>query len=188
MTDVGLGRRIWITGPPGAGKTTLSHQLRDRLSLPLHELDHLFWQEGWRKTDKREFLAAVSHIAATDRWIVDGQYGSASPLLAEAADTLIWLDIPFPVSFQRVLRRTVHRLVHRETLWNGNRERLPKAVGFLVWAARTHGQSRRRNRELLQRLAQRGVRCRRIRTAADLDTLLEAQGGPTIAPHDAKQE
>ncbi|NII40451.1 adenylate kinase family enzyme [Curtobacterium flaccumfaciens] len=43
-------------------------------------------------------------------------------LLAERADTLVWLDLPKPVAFVRLLRRTVRRRLQRTALWNGDVE------------------------------------------------------------------
>ena len=42
--------------------------------------------------------------------------------LAERADLLVWLDLPYPLVLGRVVRRTLRRRLRREELWNGNRE------------------------------------------------------------------
>ena len=44
-------------------------------------------------------------------------------MLAERADLLVWLDLPFlTVVLPRVIRRTIRRRLRREKLWNGNVE------------------------------------------------------------------
>jgi hypothetical protein len=49
-----------------------------------------------------------------------------------------------------VTRRTVHRLVRREELWNGNRERLRNVLtprreqSILLWAWTSHASNRER--------------------------------------------
>ncbi len=35
---------------------------------------------------------------------------------------VIWLNRPLPVTLYRLLKRTLHRTITREELWNGNRE------------------------------------------------------------------
>jgi adenylate kinase family enzyme len=169
-----LGQRIWILGPPGAGKTTLARQLCNRLALPHYELDELFWRENWRQSDPEEFQARVAHITHCEQWIVDGQYDMVHPTLAESAETVIWLDPSPLVVLVRVVRRSLRRFVWREPLCNGNRETVRSALDLFVWAARTYIPVRRRNRSLLAWLGTRGISCARLRTAADRDRLMRA--------------
>ncbi len=59
----------------------------------------------------------------------------------------------FRVVLPRVLRRSVHRIVHRSELWHGNRETLTTLLGrdtLVRWAIVSH---RRHSRELPVRLA-----------------------------------
>ncbi|WP_155762189.1 AAA family ATPase [Bacillus safensis] len=53
LNNKGASQRIWIVGPPGSGKTTLAHQLKQELALPHYELDALFWQANWKKQISR---------------------------------------------------------------------------------------------------------------------------------------
>src|SRR4051795_3266583 len=50
-------------------------------------------------------------------------------LVLDAADTIVWLDLPLRVWVPRLLRRTARRLTGRERLWNDNRESLRSAFG-----------------------------------------------------------
>lgn len=40
-------KKIWIIGPPGVGKTTLSVKINDALGTPMYELDSIYWLENW---------------------------------------------------------------------------------------------------------------------------------------------
>jgi hypothetical protein len=55
--------------------------------------------------------------------------GHASPFAfahaGAAADTVVYLDLPVRVCLPRLVRRTVHQIVRREELLNGN----PKTLG-----------------------------------------------------------
>ncbi|WP_112235631.1 AAA family ATPase [Kocuria sp. BT304] len=114
-------RRILVAGVSGAGKTTLCREVARRSGIPHTEVDALFHGPGW--TPRPEFAAEVKCLAAQEAWVTEWQYDAARPLLAEHADTLLWLDFPFwAVTFPRVVRRTVRRSLCREVLWNGNRE------------------------------------------------------------------
>ncbi|MET9498300.1 adenylate kinase [Streptomyces sp. NPDC006552] len=169
-------RRIWLLGPPGAGKTTLGRRLADRLGHPHHELDAHFWHQGWTRVDSDAFHAVVSGLAAGERWIIDGQYQDTHPLLAARADTVIWLDVPLGVALWRVTRRTLRRLLTRTALWNDNRETLGSALGLLAWTVRSHRAVAAVNRPLLTRLAARDVRT--LRAASVNAALTELLGAP----------
>ena len=41
-----------------------------------------------------------------------------------ALDTVVWLDLPRRTVMRQVTLRTLRRIVHRDELWNGNRERI----------------------------------------------------------------
>ena len=57
--------------------------------------------------------------------MIDGAYRSKlGHLTIDAADTVVWLDLPRRIWLPRLLWRTLGRVVLREELWNGNRESL----------------------------------------------------------------
>jgi hypothetical protein len=68
--------------------------------------------------------------------------------VVDAADTVIWLDLPMRVWLPRLLRRTIARAVRREELWNGNRESLRMAFlsreSVVYYALRNHRDRRDR--------------------------------------------
>jgi hypothetical protein len=66
-----------------------------------------------------------------------------------AADTLVWLDLPFPLVIWRLFWRTLRRSVSQENLWgSGNTESLVRSFftrqSILLYAMKTHGRNRRR--------------------------------------------
>lgn len=113
-------QRILVTGASGAGKTTLRQTISDVLDLPTVELDSLHHGPGW--TRRPSFLADVEQLSAAPEWVTEWQYGQARPVLLQRADTLVWLDHSRFTVTHRVIRRTLHRRIHRTELWNGNRE------------------------------------------------------------------
>jgi adenylate kinase family enzyme len=114
-------RRVLIAGVSGTGKTTLAARVADVLEAPHTEIDALYHGPDW--TPREEFLRDVDALVHTDRWTTEWQYSSARATLAENADLLVWLDLPFfTVTLPRVVRRTVRRRLRGEVLWNGNVE------------------------------------------------------------------
>lgn len=114
-------RRVLVAGVSGTGKTTLAARIAI-LTGGLHtEIDSLFHGPNW--VPRPEFLDGIRAFIAADSWTTEWQYSSARQVLAERADLLVWLDLPFMrVTLPRVIRRTIRRRVHREKLWNGNVE------------------------------------------------------------------
>jgi adenylate kinase family enzyme len=113
-------RRIAVAGVSGSGKSTLASRVGSLLDLPHHEMDALHHGPGW--TTRPEFEPDVDAVVASETWVCEWQYDYARPRLAERADLLVWVDLPFPLTLTRVVRRTVRRRVRRERLWNGNVE------------------------------------------------------------------
>lgn len=100
-------RRVAILGCSGSGKSTLARRLSARTGLPAIHLDQHYWQPGWVQPAAADWQARAADLAAGERWIIDGQYGSTLPGRLARADTVIYLDLPMPLCLARVLRRTI---------------------------------------------------------------------------------
>ena len=110
-----------IASASGCGKTTVGRTLAVRLGVPFVELDSLNHGPGWTEATAAELRARVEPIVATEEWVVDGGYrGKLGDLVLEAADTVVWLDLPRRQWLPRLVRRTIARIVRREELWGGN--------------------------------------------------------------------
>ena len=48
-------KRVIVIGCGGAGKSTFSRNLSDKLDIPVYHLDKLFWNRGWISTPQDEF-------------------------------------------------------------------------------------------------------------------------------------
>lgn len=124
-----MSRIVIIASASGSGKTTLGRALARRLGVPFHELDALNHGPGWTEATAEELRGRVEPLLAADDWVVDGAYrGKLDNLVFEAAETVVWLDLPRRVWLPRLVRRTVRRIVRSEELWSGNRETLRNAL------------------------------------------------------------
>lgn len=168
-------RRVAVVGTTGSGKTTFATRLATTLAARHVELDALYHGPNWTPAEPDVFRTRVADAIACERWVADGNYNDASPLIWAAADTVVWLDYAFPRVFWQLARRTVGRSVRREELWNGNRESLwwhflPNDRSLFYWAAKTHWKRRRTFPEQLAKFPH--LRVERLRSPRDAEHYL----------------
>jgi len=143
-------RRVNVKGTSGSGKSTFAEELGRRLEVPYVELDALHHGPNWSEPSAEEFQARVRAAmeAAPEGWVIDGNYESKlGDTVLGAADTIVWLDLPFRLKARRLLRRTRHRIRGRVELWSGNRETWRNVLfgrdALLWWMVRGHFRHRR---------------------------------------------
>jgi len=101
-------KRILVTGNAGSGKSTLARKIAAQFGLPYHSLDRVVWQPGWKKTPKEERDRHVRELTDQEQWVIDG----VSYSVQEAADTVIFLDMPRRVCFWRACKRNWRHAFH----------------------------------------------------------------------------
>src|SRR5918995_165822 len=145
-----MPRQIVVKGTSGAGKSTAAAELATRLGLTYIELDALHHGPNWSASEAAEFHARVraAMADAPGGWVIDGNYDSKlDETVVDAADTIVWLDLPLGVKLRRIWRRTHHRIRNEVELWNGNRETWRGVFlgrdNLFVWTLRAHFRHRR---------------------------------------------
>jgi adenylate kinase family enzyme len=109
---VGIGRRVIVTGLAGSGKSTFARSLASKTGLRLIHLDLYFWKPGWVAPSEGEWREKQSDLlAGDDGWIADGNYHETLDLRLERADTIVFLDTPWPVCAGRALLRGLRKPV-----------------------------------------------------------------------------
>jgi len=99
--------KILVIGCGGAGKSTFSRRLGEKLGLPVFHLDAYFWKSGWVESEHDEFAEVIDKISQQPRWIMDGNYGRTLDQRIEFCETVIFLDIPRTLCLWRVIKRTI---------------------------------------------------------------------------------
>ncbi len=126
------GRRVLVIGCGGAGKSTLSRALGERLGLKVIHLDVHFWKPGWIQTPDDEWTAIMDELVAGDAWIIDGSFQNTLAQRIARADTVLFLDTPRWRCIVRAIRRVIrYRGRNRPDLAEGCVERWD--WGFLFW-------------------------------------------------------
>jgi adenylate kinase family enzyme len=97
----------------GTGSTSeKSHLARELGALlgntPVH-LDGLYYDRGWKPLDQEQFAALQRDLVTAPPWIIDGNYASTVPIRLQAADTVVFLDLPAWACLWGVVQR---RLQH----------------------------------------------------------------------------
>ena len=147
-------KRIVIIGTTGSGKSTLGRQIEQRLGIPHIELDALHWDSGWQEAPNEIMRERLIKAISVEAWVVDGNYSFTRDLSWARAEIIIWLDYRFSVNFWRLLKRTLHRALTQEVIWNGNREpffphlKLWSDESLFHWLFKTYWRRKREFPEL----------------------------------------
>lgn len=84
-----------ITGPAGAGKSTLAKQLHHQTGLPLYHLDKIFFINHWVKRDYDAFTKLQQQWVDQDSWIIDGNSTKSYETRYARADVCIYINPGF---------------------------------------------------------------------------------------------
>jgi adenylate kinase family enzyme len=95
--------KIHVTGNSGSGKTTFANELGTALNLPVFGLDKVVWQPGWQKTPPDQRAQLERELIENPAWIIEG----VSAQVRQAADMIVFLDVPRPVAYARALKRNL---------------------------------------------------------------------------------
>jgi len=163
-----LGERVVIIGNSGSGKSTLAREIAQRVGVPSVDLDRIHWQDQVGvKREESLATAMVVEIASSPRWIIEGVYGWLAAAALPFATSLIWLDLPWTVCSEGLIRRGP---------WKG--ATVDEHEAFLQWAEayweRTTSSSFVGHLVLFERFA--GPK-RRIQSQSEIDVLLAAPIG-----------
>jgi len=110
--------RVVVFGKPGGGKSTLSKKLSMNTGIPIHSLDLIEYKQNGERVPVKEFLKKHAKLIATENWIIDG-FGPLNSLWLriDAADTLIYIDLPYYVSYWWVTKRLLKSLFIKPVGW-----------------------------------------------------------------------
>ena len=85
--------KIVIIENSGTGKSTVSHILSSKLSIPVIHLDQMYHQTNWpqSESEKQQLWAEkLGSIWKSESWIIDCAYPRTTDLIFLKADTIIF--------------------------------------------------------------------------------------------------
>ena len=115
--------RILVIGRPAAGKTTFAKKIAGILDIPSISMDDIYWKDGWRRPDQKQFLADLNDILKSKSWVLDGNYLNTLPERIKYCDYVIYLDYATGICLARFFKRTVKRLFKAD-------KNLPKNIKY----------------------------------------------------------
>lgn len=134
-------KKVAVFGNTGGGKSTLSLRLAAVTGLPLHILDKIEYQSGGAKVPQEDYKCAHQQILANHQWIIDG-FGCMETLWLrlDAADTLVYVDLPLYVHFWWVTKRLVTGWVKPPEGWPENSPVLKSSLNSyrVLWLCHKH--------------------------------------------------
>lgn len=146
--------RFSVVGTSGVGKTAVASKIARRMKIPHVELDALHWNNGWQEAPLHEFQQLVDDATRGEAWVIDGNYHQVRDIVWQRATFVVWLDLPFPTVFWRILSRTLTRFITHEALWNENFEGLHSLFGLdsmPLWVLRTYWRRKKEYPHLLSK-------------------------------------
>ncbi|MDO6745690.1 adenylate kinase [Gilvimarinus sp. 1_MG-2023] len=111
-------KKIAVFGKPGSGKSTLSKALALAAGIPLYQLDSIMYKPNGELVDRGLFDEEHARILSSGSWLIDG----VGPLSSfnqrlEAADTLVYVDLPYLTSYWFVTKRLLKGVVVKPEGW-----------------------------------------------------------------------
>lgn len=110
--------KVAVFGKPGSGKSTLSKALAAETGIQLHQLDSMVYKANGEPVERDAYEKAHAALLSSERWIIDGfgPLGSFNQRL-DVADTLIYIDLPYIVSYWLVTKRLLKGLLVKPEGW-----------------------------------------------------------------------
>ena len=98
-------KKVIVIGCPGSGKSTFARKLAQKTDLPLYYLDMMYWNADKTTVDKEVFRNKLREVMKTEKWIIDGNYGSTIEIRMSACDTVFFLDFDVEVCLSGIKER-----------------------------------------------------------------------------------
>ena len=144
-------KKIMIIGSGGAGKSTLSKKLGQKLNIEVFHLDRFFWKPNWEQITDNELAEIQKELTKKEQWVIDGNYSNNIDIRLNEADTIIFIDLKNYLCVWRVFKRSILNYnKQRSDIGEGCLDKIDFA--FLKWVWNYPKRSRPKIIEKLNKL------------------------------------
>ena len=111
-------KKVLVFGKPGGGKSTLSRKLSAATGIELCALDLIEFKQNGERVSAQEYSKAHAELISSGHWIIEG-LGTLESfwLRVDAADTLIYVDLPYNVHYWWVTKRLLKSFFVKPEGW-----------------------------------------------------------------------
>ncbi len=112
--------RIFVTGGPASGKTTVARRLGPALDLPVFELDTMLLDADARGVPfEKAYNDVISNILATEAWVAEGAYLEWAEPLLRRAELILRMEVSWRKASYRIISRHIKASVTRTNRFPG---------------------------------------------------------------------
>jgi len=166
-------KKVAVFGNAGGGKSTLARRLAAASGLPLYPLDLIAFTAAG-PVPHEQYLQAHDELLKRDAWIIDG-FGCAKSSWQrfEAADTLVYVDLPLPTHFAWITKRLVKGLFATPEGWPPGSPIFSSTLSSyrVLWPCHKHLTPKYRR---LVADARKKKRVHHLRSAAQIEAFLSS--------------
>lgn len=171
-------KKVIVIGTTGSGKSTFARKLAVKINASYISLDLLFWKANWQATEDDEFFPKIREAISADTWIVDGNYFRTQEITWAQADTIIWIDLPFWLTFYQCFTRGLDRALSKQELWpgTGNVESFSRMLSkdsILLWLIKTYKRNKIRYEQKEREAKAMGLSFYRLRSRSEMSCFLD---------------
>ena len=108
--------KIYIIGPVGSGKTTLSKLLSKKYDIKRYELDKIVWDDdnGNVKRTDDEIKKLFNEIIINKSWIIEDVGRKKFIDGIKKADIVYYIDLPSAIIYKRCITRWIKQKIGKE--------------------------------------------------------------------------